>query len=169
LPRTHARRKVTRMRYDHSFKTLTGETTTLEPYKGKVLLIVNVASHCGHTPQYKGLQATHEHLSGRGLVVLGFPCNQFGAQEPGTSEQIAEFCTKSFRVSFPMFEKIDVNGPHTHPLFAELKHEAPGLLGSESIKWNFTKFLVDRKGKTVRRYAPAEQVEGFVRDIEELL
>jgi glutathione peroxidase len=155
--------------YNHPVKTLSGEATTLEQYKGKVLLIVNVASHCGYTPQYTGLQAAYEKLGHKGFYVLGFPCNQFGAQEPGSSQEIQDFCTKSFRVSFPMFEKIDVNGAHTHPLFAELKHEAPGVLGTELIKWNFTKFLVDRHGKVVKRYAPADQVESFMRDIEELL
>lgn len=157
------------MHYSHAVKTLSGEPTTLKGFKGKVLLIVNVASHCGYTPQYKGLQATHENLAHRGFSVLGFPCNQFLAQEPGTSKEIAEFCTKGFRVSFPMFEKIDVNGAHTHPLYAELKHEARGIFGTEVIKWNFTKFLVDRGGKVVKRYAPNESVEGFVRDIEDLL
>ena len=157
------------MRYDHPIKTLSGEPGDLSPYKGKVLLMVNVASACGLTPQYKGLEALQKRFADKGFTVLGFPCNQFGAQEPGSSAEIATFCEKNFGVSFPMFEKIEVNGSGAHPIFAELKSEAPGVLGTEAIKWNFTKFLVDKSGKVVKRYAPQDEPETAVKDIEALL
>jgi glutathione peroxidase len=155
--------------YDIEATTITGETKPLRDYAGKVLLIVNVASKCGFTPQYKGLEALHETYADKGLVVLGFPCNQFGAQEPGSESEIASFCEASYGVRFPMFAKIDVNGEHTHPLYQLLKREAPGLLGSEAIKWNFTKFLVDRNGKTRKRYAPTDTPQSIEKDIEALL
>ncbi len=138
-------------------------------YAGKVLLIVNTASHCGFTPQYAALEALYQRYRERGLVVLGFPCNQFGSQEPGEAEEIASFCQKNYGVSFPMFAKIEVNGNEAHPLYQYLKKAAPGLLGSEGIKWNFTKFLVDRQGEVVERYAPATAPESIARDIEKLL
>ncbi len=138
-------------------------------YAGKVLLIVNTASHCGFTPQYAALEALYQRYRERGLVVLGFPCNQFGSQEPGEAEEIASFCQKNYGVSFPMFAKIEVNGNEAHPLYQYLKKAAPGLLGSEGSKWNFTKFLVDRQGEVVERYAPATAPESIARDIEKLL
>lgn len=138
-------------------------------YAGKILLIVNTASHCGLTPQYADLEALYQRYRERGLVVLGFPCNQFGSQEPGEAEEIASFCQKNYGVSFPMFAKIDVNGNDAHPLYQYLKKAAPGLLGSEGIKWNFTKFLVDRQGEVVGRYAPATGPESIASDIEKLL
>jgi len=155
--------------YDFAAQDIEGNDVPLDRYRGKVLLIVNTASKCGFTPQYDGLEALHERLSDRGLVVLGFPCNQFRAQEPGDAAEIASFCRLSYGVKFPMFAKVDVNGPDTHPLYAWLKHEAKGLFGSESIKWNFTKFLVDRSGKVVARYAPTTKPEAIKGDIERLL
>ncbi len=155
--------------YDIEARTIDGETKTLRHYAGKTLLIVNVASKCGFTPQYKGLEALYRKYAGRGLVVLGFPCNQFGGQEPGSESDIASFCATAYDVSFPMFAKIDVNGEQAHPLYKLLKHEAPGLLGSEAIKWNFTKFLVDRTGKVVRRYAPTDTPQSLEKDIEAAL
>lgn len=146
-----------------------GSTTDLSAYAGKVLLIVNTASKCGFTPQYAGLEALHRRYADRGLAVLGFPCNQFGAQEPGDAAEIANFCSLTYDVTFPVFAKVDVNGDGTAPLFRYLKHEAPGVLGSESIKWNFTKFLVDRDGKVVDRYAPTTKPEDIAKDIEALL
>ena len=146
-----------------------GSDTTLEPFAGKVLLIVNVASKCGFTPQYAGLQALHDRFGPQGFSVLGFPCNQFGAQEPGDSAEIANFCSLTYDVSFPIFAKVEVNGEGAAPLYRHLKHEAPGLLGSEAIKWNFTKFLVDRSGKVVKRFAPQTRPEDIARDIEGLL
>jgi glutathione peroxidase len=140
--------------YDIALQTIDGSQTTMADYRGKVVLVVNTASRCGFTPQYAGLEALYRKYKDQGFVVLGFPCNQFGAQEPGEGEQIAEFCEKNYGVSFPLFAKVEVNGAQTHPLFAHLKREAPGLLGSEMIKWNFTKFLLDRQGKVVARYAP---------------
>ena len=154
--------------YDFTAQSLAGEEVPLKQFEGQVLLIVNTASACGFTPQYKGLQELHAGLSPRGFAVLGFPCNQFGAQEPGSAQQIAEFCETNYAVTFPMFEKIDVNGSHAHPLYEFLKRERAGLLGS-SIKWNFTKFLVDRAGKVVARHAPTARPEGLRRDIEALL
>ncbi|MFM7670494.1 MAG: glutathione peroxidase [Betaproteobacteria bacterium] len=140
--------------YDIPLETIEGGKATLADYRNKVLLIVNTASRCGFTPQYAGLEALYRKHKEQGLVVLGFPCNQFGAQEPGNETEIADFCEKNYGVSFPMFAKVDVNGTQSHPLFVYLKREAPGLLGSEMIKWNFTKFLLDREGRVVARYAP---------------
>ncbi len=131
-----------------------GSLTSLEAFRGKVLLIVNTASQCGFTRQYAGLEALYQAYRDQGLVVLGFPCNQFGAQEPGNDKAIADFCASQFGLSFPMFSKVTVNGPETHPLFAILKQQTPGLLGTEAIKWNFTKFLIGRDGRPVRRFAP---------------
>ena len=148
---------------------LHGETQSLAEYAGQVLLIVNTASNCGFTPQYAGLEALYQQYKERGLVVLGFPCNQFGAQEPGTAAEIASFCKMNYGVSFPLFAKIDVNGDNTHPLYQHLKTSAGGLLGSEGIKWNFTKFLVNRDGKVIERYAPATAPETIAKDIEALL
>jgi len=146
-----------------------GADIDLSIYAGKVLLIVNTASKCGFTPQYEGLEALHRRYAPRGLVVLGFPCNQFGGQEPGDAAEIARFCSLTYDVTFPVLAKIDVNGPAADPLFNELKRQAPGLLGSKAIKWNFTKFLVDRSGKVARRYAPRTGPEDIVADIEKLL
>src|SRR5215470_1928445 len=154
--------------YDFTARSLAGEDVSLKQFEGRVLLIVNTASKCGFTPQYQGLEALHRELSPRGFAVLGFPCNQFGGQEPGDAGQIAEFCESKYDVSFPMFEKIDVNGTKAHPLFDFLKAERSGLLGP-SIKWNFTKFLVDREGKVVARHAPTATPLGLKRDIEALL
>jgi glutathione peroxidase len=152
-----------------SVKAANGTTTDLSAYAGKVLLIVNTASKCGFTPQYEGLEALHRTLEPRGFEVLGFPCNQFGAQEPGDAAEIANFCSLTYDVTFPLFAKVDVNGSNADPLFEKLKEEAPGLMGSRSIKWNFTKFLVDRSGKTVKRYAPTTKPEEIRADIEALL
>jgi glutathione peroxidase len=146
-----------------------GKPQSLSRYKDKVLLIVNTASQCGFTPQYKGLEALYKKMHARGLEVLGFPCNQFGAQEPGSEEEIESFCEVNYGVTFPMFAKIDVNGKNAAPLYEYLKTSRPGLLGSEAIKWNFTKFLVDRKGRVVERYAPKVEPEAIAADIEKLL
>jgi glutathione peroxidase len=154
--------------YDFTARSLAGEEVPLKRFEGQVLLIVNTASACGFTPQYKGLEELYEALAPRGFSVLGFPCNQFGAQEPGDAAQIAQFCEREYAVTFPMFDKIDVNGPSAHPLYDYLKREKSGLLGS-SIKWNFTKFLVDRAGKVVARHAPTARPEGLKKDIEALL
>jgi len=155
--------------YDFSVNDIQGRQQKLDRYKDKVMLIVNVASKCGFTPQYKGLEALYEKLHARGLEVLGFPCNQFGAQEPGSEQEIAQFCELNYGVKFPMFAKIDVNGEHAAPLYQYLKKTKPGLLGSEAIKWNFTKFLVDRKGNVVERYAPNVEPQAIAGDIEKLL
>jgi glutathione peroxidase len=155
--------------YDIEVTTLDGEHKDLSEYKGKVLLVVNTASQCGFTPQYAGLEKLYEDLRERGLEVLGFPCNQFGKQEPGDEAEIGEFCETSFGVRFPMHAKVDVNGAGTHPLYAQLKSEAPGLLGSEAVKWNFTKFLVDRNGHVVSRFAPQVKPEKLREPVEELL
>ena len=155
--------------YDYKVKDIEQNEVSLEGYRGKVLLIVNTASHCGFTPQYAGLEALYQRYRDQGLVVLGFPCNQFGAQEPGDAGEIASFCQQNYGVSFPMFARIEVNGEHAHPLYQYLKKAAPGLLGSEGIKWNFTKFLVDRDGEVVQRYAPATAPEAIADDIEPLL
>jgi glutathione peroxidase len=152
-----------------SARRLDGSKQSMKDYKGKVLLIVNTASGCGFTPQYAGLEALWQKYGKRGLVVLGFPCNQFGAQEPGDEAAIGEFCSLTYDVTFPMFAKVDVNGDNTHPVFAFLKAGARGVLGTEGIKWNFTKFLVDRDGKVVDRYASAHKPEDMVDDIERLL
>lgn len=146
-----------------------GSAADLSSHKGEVMLIVNVASQCGFTPQYEGLEALQRKYAVRGFTVLGFPCNQFGAQEPGDAEEIANFCKLSYDVSFPLFGKIEVNGDNAAPIYEHLKDEAPGLLGSKGIKWNFTKFLVDRSGKVVKRYAPQTKPEELTRDIEGLL
>ena len=148
---------------------LQGGTQSLDDYAGKVLLIVNTASHCGFTPQYAGLEALYQRYRERGLVILGFPCNQFGAQEPGAATEIASFCQKNYGVSFPMFARIEVNGDTAHPLYQHLKKAAPGLLGSEGIKWNFTKFLVNRTGAVIKRYASTQAPEAMASDIEALL
>jgi glutathione peroxidase len=155
--------------YDIPVTTITGEQTTLEPYRGRVLLIVNVASKCGMTPQYEGLEALYRRFRDQGFAVLGFPCDQFGHQEPGDEADIAEFCRLNYDVTFPMFAKVEVNGPGTHPLYDLLKAAQPGLLGSEAIKWNFTKFLVDRDGTVLQRYAPKDTPEEIGRDVEQLL
>ena len=155
--------------HDYSAKTIDGEDRTLSDYKGKVLVIVNTASKCGFTPQYKGLEKMFREFRGRGLVVLGFPCDQFGHQEPGDENEIKKFCLLNYDVSFPMFSKVDVNGDHAHPLYKYLKNEAPGFLGSRAIKWNFTKFLVDKSGKVVKRYGSMDKPESFIKDIEKLL
>ncbi|MGB6635640.1 MAG: glutathione peroxidase [Bradyrhizobium sp.] len=154
--------------YDFNAKSLAGEDTPLKQFEGKVLLIVNTASACGFTPQYKGLEALQQSLGARGFSVLGFPCNQFGRQEPGSPAEIGQFCSSNYAVSFPMFDKIDVNGDNAHPLYQYLRGEKSGLLGS-SIKWNFTKFLIDRSGKVVGRYAPTTTPESLTKDIEALL
>ena len=151
--------------YDFAVKTIDGAEQTLAPYRGKVLLIVNVASQCGFTPQYTGLEALHRKLGDRGFSVLGFPCDQFGHQEPGDEQEIKRFCSLNYEVSFPMFAKIAVNGAQAHPLYQHLKHEQPGILGSESIKWNFTKFLVDRQGKVLRRFGSADKPESIEADV----
>ena len=155
--------------YDIKVKTINGEETTLEPYKGKVLLIVNVASKCGYTPQYDGLEALYKKYRDEGLVVLGFPCNQFGSQEPGSEAEIQNFCRVNFGVTFPMFSKINVNGEETHPLYQYLKSEQPGILGTEAIKWNFTKFLVDKEGKVVERFGSSTKPKELEEKIEALL
>jgi glutathione peroxidase len=155
--------------YEFTAKRLTGGDASLAEYRGKPLLIVNTASDCGFTPQYAGLESLYRTFKDQGLVVLGFPCNQFGGQEPGNAEAIGSFCETNYGVSFPMFAKIDVNGKNTHPLYVWLKRAANGVLGTEAIKWNFTKFLVSRDGKTVKRYASATTPEDMVGDIEALL
>lgn len=155
--------------YDFSANTLDGREQHLADYRGEVLLIVNTASQCGFTPQYEGLERLYRNYRERGLVVLGFPCNQFGGQEPGDAAEIASFCTTSYAVSFPLFAKIEVNGDDAHPLYRFLKEEKPGLLGTEGIKWNFTKFLVDRNGAVVDRFAPAVKPDDLRPAIEALL
>ena len=155
--------------YQFTATSIDGREVNLADYAGKVLLIVNTASKCGLTPQYEGLEQLHQQYGERGLAVLGFPCDQFAHQEPGSEADIQSFCTRNYGVSFPMFAKIDVNGDDTHPLYRHLKHEAKGLLGSEAIKWNFTKFLVDRNGKVVERYAPTTEPAKIAGDIEKLL
>ena len=155
--------------FDFCATSLAGAPVELTQYRGHVLLIVNTASACGFTPQYKGLQALYTRFREQGLLVLGFPCNQFGAQEPGTADAIGAFCEKNFGVTFPLFAKIDVNGSATDPLFARLKKDAPGLLGTELIKWNFTKFLVRKDGTVYKRYAPRTAPEDIVADIQTLL
>lgn len=155
--------------YDYSAKSLEGQPVSLSNFKDKVLLIVNTASQCGFTPQYKGLQELYDKYSAQGLVILGFPCNQFGQQEPGNEAEIQSFCETRFGVTFPLFEKIDVNGKNAHPVYQYLTKVAPGILGTEAIKWNFTKFLIDRSGKIVKRYAPLTKPEDLEKDIESLL
>lgn len=155
--------------YDFNLKTIDGKETTLAPYKGKVMLIVNVASKCSYTSQYDGLQALYEKYKDKGLVVLGFPCNQFAHQEPGSEEEIQNFCRVNFGVTFPMFSKIDVNGDNTHPLYQYLKSQQPGILGTEAIKWNFTKFLVDKEGKVLNRFSSSTKPKELEKEIETLL
>lgn len=155
--------------YDFEAKDITGKTVSMSKYKGKVTLVVNVASECGFTPQYEGLEKLYQTYHKQGFEILGFPCNQFGGQEPGTHKEIQKFCKVKFGVTFPLFEKIKVNGEHTHPLFAYLKSEQTGFLGTESIKWNFTKFLIDKQGKVVERYGSSTKPEAFKKDIEKLL
>ena len=155
--------------YAHDARTIDGRTVPLADWRGKVLLIVNTASKCGFTPQYDGLEALHTRYSPQGFAVLGFPCNQFGAQEPGDDAEIANFCKLTYAVDFPMFARIDVNGAAAHPLWQALKKAAPGVLGSEAIKWNFTKFLVDRRGNVAQRYAPTTKPAEIAARIEALL
>ncbi|WP_308363738.1 MULTISPECIES: glutathione peroxidase [unclassified Microbulbifer] len=155
--------------YSIPLQAADGSTTSLEEQRGKVLLIVNTASKCGFTPQYKGLEALYHKYRDQGLVVLGFPCNQFGQQEPGSDEEIQQFCELNYGVSFPVYAKLEVNGPAAHPLFEHLKREAPGILGTEGVKWNFTKFLVDREGRVVKRFAPKDKPEALASEIEQLL
>lgn len=155
--------------YDFEAIGIDGQPVALGEFRGKVLLIVNTASACGFTPQYKGLQALHEQYADQGLVVLGFPCNQFGAQEKGTDDEIASFCERNFGVTFPLMHKIDVNGFSAHPLYRWLTAQAPGVLGTRSIKWNFTKFLVGRDGQVIRRYAPQDRPEALAADIKAAL
>ena len=155
--------------YSISVQKNSGETTTLAPYKGKVLLIVNTASQCGFTSQYNGLQKLYDQYKDKGFEVLAFPCNQFGAQEPGSAVEIKSFCETRFHIKFPIFSKIDVNGPNAHPLYVFLKKNAKGVLGTEAIKWNFTKFLVDRNGNVLGRYASATTPESMTKDIENAL
>jgi len=155
--------------YDFSARTLEGAEQPLAAYEGKALLLVNVASKCGFTPQYAGLEELQRKLAPRGFAVLGFPCDQFGHQEPGDEAEIRTFCSLTYDVTFPLFAKIEVNGPGAHPLYQFLKKAAPGVLGSEGIKWNFTKFLIDRSGHVVRRYAPTDKPESIEKDIVQLL
>ncbi len=154
---------------DIALTRLNGQTENLRDYAGKVLLVVNVASACGFTPQYKELQALYEEVKDAGLEILGFPCNQFGGQEPGSAEDIAQFCESRFGVTFPLFAKTDINGPHAHPLYQHLKSAAPGILGTEAIKWNFTKFLINREGNVVERYAPQQGARDIRKDLMPLL
>lgn len=155
--------------YDVEATRINGDSLTLDRFKGKALLIVNTASKCGFTPQYQALEAVYRKFKDRGFEILGFPCNQFGKQEPGDAQEIASFCSSRYAVSFPMFEKIEVNGVGAHPLYRLLKAAAPGVLGSEAIKWNFTKFLIGRDGTVVKRYAPATKPEKIEDDIEAAL
>lgn len=155
--------------YDFSATTIDGAEQSLSAYRGKTLLIVNVASKCGFTPQYEGLEKLYRDYAARGLVVLGFPCDQFAHQEPGDEAEIKNFCTLNYDVTFPLFAKIEVNGDKTHPLYRFLKKQAKGLLGSEAVKWNFTKFLVDKNGDVVRRYAPTDTPASIGKDLEAML
>ena len=155
--------------YDFDVTTIDGKLQSLDAYRGQILLIVNVASRCGFTPQYAGLESLYRRHRDQGLTVLGFPCDQFGHQEPGSEEEIKNFCSLTYQVTFPLFAKINVNGAETHPLYRYLKSEQTGLLGSESIKWNFTKFLVNREGQVLQRYAPTDTPEAIEKDIVKLL
>ncbi len=155
--------------YDIPVTTIDGQRLTLEGYRGNALLIVNVASHCGFTPQYAGLEALYRRHKAKGFAVLGFPCDQFGRQEPGDEGEIGRFCASTYGISFPLFSKIEVNGPNSHPLYQHLKASRPGLLGSKAIKWNFTKFLVSRKGEVLRRYGPPDTPEAIEADLLSLL
>lgn len=160
---------MARIDYDTEVESLGGDPGTLHPYEGQVMLIVNTASKCGLTPQYEGLEKLHQDYSDKGLAVLGFPCNQFGGQEPGSESEIGEFCQINYGVSFPMHAKISVNGGGTHPLFKQLKKAAPGLLGTQAIKWNFTKFLVGRDGEILARYSPQTLPADIAADVEKAL
>lgn len=155
--------------YDFEALQINGKPVAMSQFKGKVMLIVNTASACGFTPQFAGLEELHEAYGDKGLVVLGFPCNQFGAQDAGSNSEIAEFCQLNYGVSFSMMAKIDVNGPQAHPLYQWLTKEAPGLLGSKAIKWNFTKFLIGKDGQVLKRYAPTDTPKGMAKDIEAAL
>lgn len=155
--------------YSFSVKTINGTMQTLKDFEGKVLLVVNVASRCGFTPQYTGLEKLYKTYHEQGLEILAFPCNQFGAQEPGSDDEVLQFCQSTYDVSFPLYSKIDVNGPQENPLYGYLKHAAPGLLGTEGIKWNFTKFLIDRQGKVVGRFAPQVTPDELEAKIKTLL
>lgn len=155
--------------WDIEVKNIEGQTLKLEAYKGKALLIVNVASKCGFTPQYKDLELIYKDYKDKGFEILAFPCNQFGAQEPGDENEIKNFCSLTYDVTFPMFSKVDVNGSHAHPLFETLKESLPGIMGTKAIKWNFTKFLVGKDGKPIKRYAPNDKPQDLVADIEKAL
>ncbi len=155
--------------YDFSATSIEGQPVSLNTFKDKVLLIVNTASQCGFTPQYQGLQALYDKYASQGFEVLGFPCNQFGQQEPGGADQIQSFCEMRYGVTFPLFEKIDVNGANAHPLYKHLVKAAPGILGTEAIKWNFTKFLIDRQGNVVKRYGSTTKPEDLEKDVQALL
>lgn len=155
--------------YAFEARDINGKALALSSLKGKVMLVVNTASKCGFTPQFEGLEELHRNYAGKGLAVLGFPCNQFGSQDPGSDSEIGQFCQLNYGVSFPMMGKIDVNGPAAHPLYKWLSAEAPGLLGSKSIKWNFTKFLVGKDGQVIRRYAPLDKPADLAKDIEAAL
>jgi glutathione peroxidase len=155
--------------YDFEAQTITGQAVKLDQYKGKVVLIVNTASKCGFTPQFEGLEALWKAYEAKGVVILGFPCNQFGSQDPGNNSEIASFCQLNYGVSFPMMAKVDVNGPAAHPLYKWLVKEAPGILGTKSIKWNFTKFLVGKDGQVIGRYAPTDKPAGLKADIDKAL
>jgi glutathione peroxidase len=155
--------------YSHQVKTIDQKDESLEKYRGQVLLVVNTASRCGFTPQYKGLEALYQKYKDRGFSVLGFPCNQFGAQEPGDEKEIKSFCDMNYHVSFPMFAKVEVNGDGAHPLYQFLKREGKGILGTEAIKWNFTKFLVNREGQVVKRFAPNTEPQALEEQVEALL
>jgi len=155
--------------HDFEAQSITGETVSLSQYKGQVLLIVNTASKCGFTPQFEGLEALWKSHGPKGLAILGFPCNQFGSQDPGSNDEIVGFCQRNYGVSFPMMAKVDVNGPQAHPLYQHLVEAAPGILGTKAIKWNFTKFLVGRDGKVLGRYAPTDAPKSLIKDIEAAL
>ncbi len=155
--------------YDFEAQTITGQSVKLSDHRGKVILIVNTASKCGFTPQFEGLEKLWKDLGSRGLVILGFPCNQFGGQDPGANDEIASFCQLNYGVSFPMMAKVDVNGPKAHPLYQYLVQEAPGILGTKSIKWNFTKFLIAKDGRVLGRYAPTDAPKALRADIEKAL
>jgi glutathione peroxidase len=155
--------------YEFQATTIDGQAQQLKAYLGKTLLVVNVASKCGFTPQYTGLEQLYRKFKDRGFAILGFPCDQFGHQEPGDENEIKQFCSLNYEVSFPMFAKVEVNGDNAHPLYKHLKKEKPGVLGTEGIKWNFTKFLIDKSGNVVRRYAPTDKPESIEKDVEALL
>ncbi len=155
--------------HDFSALGIDGQTQDLAPYRGQVVLVVNTASACGFTPQFAGLQKLHEQFAGRGFTVMGFPCNQFGSQDPGSNSEILGFCQKNYGVGFPMMGKVEVNGPQAHPLWQWLTRTAPGVLGTEAIKWNFTKFLIGKDGQVIKRYGSVDKPEGIARDIEAAL